>query len=166
MKSTEAPQNRLMRNKAISILVGTIFLTLFAFLAAWGVYGFYRIGWCEPGVFCEMTLDAVIHAFGCALVSSSGAAFLFIWGLRGKLIFLRPIILGSIGFICAGLLVVAHPVVLNIRSAISAQFFPYVIALRFGALGFYIVWGIVSLLVCAVVMGVAVFLNEKKVLQA
>ena len=156
MKTAEALKEPPMFKKTGSIVVGALLPTLFVLLAAWGLFDVNRLGWCETGLLsCPQALDVVVHALECAFVAS-GAALLCLWGFRKRWMSQRPVILVVMGVVIAGLLVAAFPVTLEVRSAIATQFFPYVTALRFGPVGFFIVWGAVSLLVCAAVMRIGI----------
>jgi hypothetical protein len=137
----------------------TVFALVFLALSGWGLFDVARLGWCNGGlVSCAQAQDAVGHAFGCALV---GAAIAFLAAILTKgrdLRSARHSLL--VGLASAALLVVGYPITQSIRSALATQYFPYNTAFRFGPLGFYSVWIIVSILALVIALAGARMLRE------
>ena len=145
--------------KTSYVVVRTVLLTIFVFHTLWGLADAYRLDLCETSIWsCNLVLEIVIYCFGGALISA-GTAFLCVWMFRNKLMFRDSTSVSRMAFLCAVLLVGLYPYVLDLREAIAVRFFPYVIAFRFYLPGFVVVWGTLSLLVCAAVMGIATSLD-------
>ena len=97
--------------------------------------------------------------YECALIASI-AATACVLGLRVRLARMRISVLIAIGLVSSALLFVTFHIAVEIRSVLAAQYFPYVIAIRFGFLGIFIVWGTFSTIVCAAVMAVVVRIDN------
>jgi hypothetical protein len=144
-----------MLNKAPLVVAGTILPTLYVAMAFSGLVFVYENGWCASGEFCSeawkmlrLTLESTVTA--------SIAGFFCFWGMRTSLANKRTFALVTIGLVCSLLLFVTFLFAVEIRAELARQYFPYVISLRFGYLGIFIVWGTISLIVCATVMAVVV----------
>ena len=144
-----------MLNKAPLIVVGTILLTLYVAMALSGLVFVYENEWCRSGEFCSEAWKIMRLTLESA-VTASIAGFVCFWGMRSRLANKRTFALVTIGLVSSLLLFVTFLFAVEIRAELTRQYFPYVISLRFGFLGMFIVWGTISLIVCATVMAVVV----------
>lgn len=138
-------------NKASNIVVGTILLSLFALTAVLGLVTVYENEWCPPGVFCTEAWKVLRAANECAAIASVAAAGCALI-VRTRLSKIRTSVLIMIALVISTILFFTFPIALEIRSILATQFFPYVISIRFGIIGMFIVWGTFSAVVCAAVM--------------
>ena len=148
-----------MFKKATLTVVGTILLTLFTANAVAGLLTVYDLEWCQRGVFCVEAWKMLWAALEITLIASFAAA-VCTWMLRAMLADKRSTLLVAIGLVSSASLFMTLNLALDIKAVLAAQFFPYVIALRFGFLGMFIVWGTFSLIVCAVVIAAVVRIDN------
>ena len=148
-----------MVNKASTVVVGTILLTLFLSTSAFGLIFVYEYEWCQSGELCAEAWKMLRAAMECALVASVAAA-ICVWVVRLRLARMRTSALIAIGLTSAALLFGTFHIALEIRSTLASHFFPYVTSIRFGFLGISIVWGTFSVSVCAAVIAVVLRIDN------
>jgi hypothetical protein len=140
-----------MRAKYVMTVSCVVISAVILVWGGWSVWGLFLLEWC-PGSGCGdylVSIGAIV--FGTAAIAGLAAAA---WCVRfyPEISHRSPLALG------AGSAAVLLPLLFatgDLRRALAADYFPYVIWFRFGHSGIFLVWAVLSLLGCATVVSIA-----------
>jgi hypothetical protein len=130
---------------------GIVVLAVLLIWGGWSLWGFFALAWC-PGNDClAYLISGGAILIGVTAIAGVVVAALCLWFYAG-ISHRSPVALGGA---CVAVLLPLLFAAGDIRSAIAAHYFPYVLWFRFGYSGIFLVWAILSILGCAAVVSIA-----------
>jgi hypothetical protein len=134
----------------------TALLPILVVWGGWGLWGMSQSELCV-GECLEWIATGIAIALVAAGVGAAAAAA-WAWSRHGRIAHVSPV---KVGLLCAAVLLPLAFASGEIRAAVAARYFPYVIWFRFGYSGAILVWSLMSVIACGIVVGLIAVTGNK-----